>query len=208
MTIPFLTRSGAVDLADLRRADVSAEALGEALAKINRFGGRTPEPWSVAAHSVLVEALCPPEIRPWALLHDAHKAFLGDLTDPAVELLCRRGTRSAVEHAILNAEAWIDRRIAQAWATPVRSRNAGLMAADQVAFLAEAWVFLGIRPGTLDPATADLLDCAVETLRGLPQAGDWRGARSLWMAQVRHHARLGAFSPPRDDDPTGMGPVG
>lgn len=202
MTIPCWTRRGLIDLADLQPEDLSAEELGEAMAKINRFGGRTPEPWSVAAHSVLVEMLCPPDLKPWALLHDAHKVFLGDLTDPAVELLCRSGTRTAVENAILNAEGALDRKIGAAWGVAVRSMSGALRVADQTAFLAEVWVFLGAKPGVLPPAEADLLDRAMACIADMSIFDDWRAARDLWLARVELLSKLGAVSPPRSPDPT------
>lgn len=69
MTIPFWISGGrTIDLLNIQPEDVSAELLADALAKLNRFSGRSPEPWSVAAHSVLVERLCPLELGPWALM--------------------------------------------------------------------------------------------------------------------------------------------
>ncbi len=67
---------------DIRRADLVA-----ALAKVNRFGGHTLEPYSVAQHSVLVAELVTrfsdhPDAPRYALLHDAHEAYLGDRTTP------------------------------------------------------------------------------------------------------------------------------
>ena len=201
MGIPCWTRAGLIDLGDLKPEHLTAAELGEAMAKINRFGGRTPEPWSVAAHSVLVEALCPPELKPWALLHDAHKVFLGDLTDPAVELLCQSGTRPAVENAIRNAEGAIDRRIAAAWGVAVRSMSEQLRAADQIAFLAETWVFLGARPGPLPPAETDMRGRGVSILVSMSTADDWRVALNLWLARVDELAKHGALAPPRTTDP-------
>ncbi|MDN3711950.1 DUF2312 domain-containing protein [Paracoccus cavernae] len=91
------------------------------MAKINRFSGRTPQPWPVASHSVLVERLVAPELGPWALLHDAHEVFLGDLTMPAVELICKGFDGGMVEEAIREAKGRLDRMIAAAWHLPVRS---------------------------------------------------------------------------------------
>ncbi len=208
MGIPFFTARGPIDLENLRPVDLDAETLAEAMAKINRFAGRTPEPWSVAAHSVLVEALCPQDLKPWALLHDAHKVFLGDLTDPSVELLCRMGTRTAVENAIRNAEAMIDRKIGAAWGLAVRSMSEGIRAADQIAFLAEAWFFLGVRPGPLAPAQTDLFDQAVSHLSSKADHGDWEAAADSWGGRVTFFAKLGAMSPPRPDHPSDMTSVG
>jgi hypothetical protein len=78
--IPFWTMDGTTDLAALTDADVSAARIADTLSKINRFNGRTRQPWSVAEHSVLVEALCPIDLKGWGLLHDAHEAFIGDIS--------------------------------------------------------------------------------------------------------------------------------
>ncbi|MDN5785724.1 hypothetical protein [Pseudorhodobacter sp.] len=209
MNVPFHTCIGTIDLMVLRPEDLSAQQLGDALSKINRFGGRSPEPWSVAAHSVLVEALCPPDLQPYALLHDAHKAFLGDLMDPSVELLCRVGTRTAVENAILNAENRIDRAIAAAWGIALRSRSEALLTACQVAFLAEIWVFMDVLPGPVPPAQTDLFDRAIGFLYENPNLiGDWRDAREHWLERISFHASLGHLTPPLDPNPTSMTQAG
>lgn len=197
MGIPFWTVRGTIDLADLKPSDLDAFTIADTLAKVNRFGGRTPEPWSVAAHSVLVERLCPAELGPWALLHDAHEAIIGDLTPPAVEVLCRAGTRPAVEHAIRNAKGQIDRMIGVAWQTPVRSLNQAIRMADHIALQAEALVLLGISPAIATPAEADALHRAVNLLTELGPARDWRAARNEWLGRVEQYASLGMMFPPK-----------
>ncbi len=67
---------------DIRRDDIVA-----ALAKINRFTGHTLEPYSVAQHSLLVADLVTrysdhPDAVRYALLHDAHEAYIGDESTP------------------------------------------------------------------------------------------------------------------------------
>jgi uncharacterized protein len=57
------------------------------LSLINRFNGATDTPYSVAQHSVLVADLLlakkqPADVCLWGLLHDAHEAYLGDVTTP------------------------------------------------------------------------------------------------------------------------------
>lgn len=63
-------------------ADVAAH-----LARIPRFCGATQYPWCVAAHSLHCASLAeadgaPPEAQLAALLHDAHEAYLNDISSP------------------------------------------------------------------------------------------------------------------------------
>lgn len=203
MNVPFWTVAGAIDLAALRPWDLTPAIIGETLAKLNRFGGRTPEPFSVAAHSVLVEHLSPPELKPWALLHDAHEAFIGDITTPAVWLADRSAREpGAVPVAIARAKGALDRAIGSAWGVAVRSMSEAMRRADGVALMAEAWAFLGKQPDPLHPVERDLLDSAMEVLRALPVGGDWRAARDLWISRVDHYSSLGRMTPPRAKDPS------
>lgn len=84
---PWLqTRSGrAINLVNPFHGDVDFEDIAEALGQINRFAGHCRKPLSVACHTLAVADLAAaiePTARPWALLHDAHEAYLGDITTP------------------------------------------------------------------------------------------------------------------------------
>jgi hypothetical protein len=79
-----------VSLRNPKPSEVSAQAIADSLAKINRFNGHTARPYSVAQHSLLVADLLQreygitqPAPRLAALLHDAHEAYTGDLSTPA-----------------------------------------------------------------------------------------------------------------------------
>lgn len=64
-----------------------------ALARIQRFGGALRIPFSVAEHSLMMAGAAAmegrsEEVQLALLLHDAHEAYLGDITTPAVLMLC------------------------------------------------------------------------------------------------------------------------
>lgn len=206
MRIPFWTPAGTIDLADLKPQDFAAETIGSTLARINRFTGRTTETWSVAAHSVLVERLCPPDLGPWALLHDANAAFLGDFPTPSIDLIGHVTGSPAAAFGITRARGWLDRAIGAAWSVVVRSNSAELLRADRIVLQAEALAFMGITPQGLTRDDHEPFDRAVTYLIELPPSRDWRGARDLWLGRVRHHARLGALTPPEPVTASGTGP--
>lgn len=64
------------------------EEIAHALAQINRFTGHCTRPYSVAEHSLLVAQIAAnegasPAAQLAALLHDAHEAYVGDVSSPA-----------------------------------------------------------------------------------------------------------------------------
>jgi len=58
-----------------------------ALSRQPRYGGHGKFFYSVAQHSVYVAYQAAPENRLYALLHDAHEAYTGDIPGPLKELL-------------------------------------------------------------------------------------------------------------------------
>lgn len=82
---------------DLRLADPAALSIDDVahhLAQLNRFTGACRRPYSVAEHSIHVVAVMRDEMgidSPHALLagllHDAHEAYIGDLSTPLKEAL-------------------------------------------------------------------------------------------------------------------------
>lgn len=201
MNIPFWTSAGTINLADLQEQDLTAEILADTLAKLNRFGGRTREPWSVAAHSVLVERLCPPDLGAWALLHDAHEAIVGDIATPAVDLIALMGNLPQFDDALAKAKGQIDLVIARHWSLSVRSLNQTLCRADRIALIAEAVWFLDAPAERFEPRDDEDIDRALCLLSEMLPASDWRAARELWLSRVEHYAGLGQMTPPATTNP-------
>jgi 5'-deoxynucleotidase YfbR-like HD superfamily hydrolase len=80
-----------LDLLDPSPLDIEIEDIAHGLARVARWNGQTKgdHPFSVAQHSLLVEALChhfdpalTREQRLMALLHDAPEYVIGDLISP------------------------------------------------------------------------------------------------------------------------------
>jgi len=80
-----------LDLIDPSPVDVEIADIAHGLARVARWNGQTrgPEIFSVAQHSLLVEALfaasapgSPPQARLAALLHDAPEYVIGDMISP------------------------------------------------------------------------------------------------------------------------------
>jgi 5'-deoxynucleotidase YfbR-like HD superfamily hydrolase len=71
---------------DASPRQVYIEDIAHALALVNRYGGHTREPYSVAQHSVYVSLHCDPVDALWGLLHDASEAYIGDVVRPIKRL--------------------------------------------------------------------------------------------------------------------------
>jgi len=79
----ILTLSGiTIDLLDPRPEDIRIGDIAAHLSKINRWVGATALPYSVAQHSEFVSRQLERRFAQYGLLHDAHEAYLGDISSP------------------------------------------------------------------------------------------------------------------------------
>lgn len=82
------TFSGRIwDIADPKVEDVVVDDIVAPLLRIVRFNGHSMSAVSVAEHSLLVAALVGVRAKPYALLHDAHEAYIGDIATPVARAL-------------------------------------------------------------------------------------------------------------------------
>lgn len=190
------TQNGLTKLDAISFRDLAVTAISETLAKINRFAGRTPEPWSVASHSVLVSRLCPSNAAAAGLLHDAHEAFIGDLITPAVDFIASRSKptgASIVRNCVTAAKQAIDRQIEDAWAVMFSAHHDVVEHADAVACHAEMFAFFGACP----PVGLETeVERALTLFHSLPQGGDWRTAARVWAEEARRLAMTGDLQIP------------
>jgi 5'-deoxynucleotidase YfbR-like HD superfamily hydrolase len=129
-----------LDLIDPSPLDIEIADIAHGLARVARWNGQTrgPHIFSVAQHSLLVEAICgagtapmPRADRLAALLHDAPEYVIGDLISPFKSIL--GDTYKTVEKRLLAA---IHQRFSLPLPTPRVERQ--IKRADRTAALMEA----------------------------------------------------------------------
>lgn len=213
IAVPFATTRGIIDLAHLKPGDIVVEDIASSLSRLVRFTGRTTSPWSVAAHSLFVAELCQADARPWALLHDAHEMFLGDITTPAVHLICHSAGQTAgniISSAIGLARNHLDRAVLNAFGmeTPSAKVRNEVERADELALWAELVVLMGV-PEAHAPRPMSRLEEAVALLhRIIPQVSDPEEARTQMLRGLEVLTTFGARIVPRLSHPADASPDG
>lgn len=84
MSSPWIQTNGGrrFSLDHVKPELIDIEDIAHALSQLCRFNGHTREHYSVAQHCALVSQNVPPEHALVGLLHDAHEAYVGDMTSP------------------------------------------------------------------------------------------------------------------------------
>lgn len=81
------TRSGGkLDLLDPQPDQIDIKDIATALSRLPRFAGHTTEFYSVAQHSFHCSCRCD-EFPLEALMHDAHEAYMGDISRPLKQII-------------------------------------------------------------------------------------------------------------------------
>lgn len=144
MTACTPTRTGrALDFAEpMVEAEHLFTEIAHGLALIARFAGQTDTAYSVAQHSVLMAEACEDEIddplvAAYCLLHDGHKAYLGETPSPTNAALeaewiavgVEKGLPDTIVEAQIARDRYMRRRIEQRLDTAIH-RAAGLPPID------------------------------------------------------------------------------
>ncbi len=137
------TASGrAVGLMRTSPADISIRDIAAHISKICRFSGACNSFYSVAQHSILVSNLVHeygPQAAMYGLMHDAHEAYVGDITTPARRAIGNMIDASSIS-PIDDITQRLDRAIFEAiglsWPMPGTIRDA-VAAADLRALATE-----------------------------------------------------------------------
>jgi hypothetical protein len=141
---------GVVDLANPRAADVNFLDVAHALSHINRFAGHSEKPVSVALHTLIVFDAADERDRAYALLRDAHEAYIGDIIEPTARALAdvARSFHDApcVIKAIEALKTRHDKAICEAAGIPSPSPETRqrIRRADLIALQTERRDFLGL----------------------------------------------------------------
>jgi uncharacterized protein len=173
-----------VNLADPQADTLSLRDIAHQLAITNRFNGATELPYSVAQHCVLVSDLLlarkmQAHVCMAGLLHDAHKAYLGNIATPVADFLLGVTPRLRVPTILDEAKARFDTVIFRKFGValnPAEEREVKL--ADMTA-LATEW--RDLMPG----------ECPVEA-RPNPQPVKpmlWHRAEDLFVKTFNTYAR-------------------
>jgi 5'-deoxynucleotidase YfbR-like HD superfamily hydrolase len=118
---------------------IDIEDIAEALAKLCRWTGHTRQFYSVAQHSGIVHDILPMNARPYALLHDAHEAYIGDWSTPlkwAVRAAGGAETAHAIDTVTDRIDAAIHKAAGLAWPPPPEVASA-VKRADLIALATE-----------------------------------------------------------------------
>jgi len=168
--------------------------IAHSLSNLCRFNGHCRRFYSVAQHSVLVARVVRfldggMVAQRWALLHDAHEAYVGDVIRPikapmagAVPMLdlITRGLDAAIAFRYVHGQRVPDPEAA------VDARELGLVAdADRIVLLAEKRYLLG--PALWRSFTPDQIEEAASVVGPIRPLGP-RAARRLFYREAR---RLG-----------------
>jgi len=141
------TASGAlVDLMNPQPSDIDFRDIAHALSQICRFTGHTAFFYSVGQHSLQMVDIVSRQAEPYALLHDAHEAFVNDLASPLKRAMVKKADDGANAYLAIresfDAAIFIAAGLQYPMPTEIRDEikeaDALLLAAEQIKLMHSA----------------------------------------------------------------------
>lgn len=174
--------------------EIRLSTIAHNLACLNRFTGSAVFPYSVAEHSVHVSRLASrmtggdPEVALAGLMHDAHEAYLGDVSTPV-----KRAVHALGSDAFDRLDAPWERRVRAVFGVSWDARISEIvLCADHVACMTERHALLPASPAWPDMPEAERDDeWFVTRARRMGPRPTWRDAERLFLAEC---AKLGVVS--------------
>jgi hypothetical protein len=149
-----------VHLGPARASSIDIRDIAHHLAAMARFNGATEMPYSVAQHAVVVARIlaikrAPAWLQMLGLLHDAHEAYLGDITSPMRREIARRAGRDVVAEIAAELDTVIFARFRLLPFNQAARKS--VETADRQAFVTE-WAYLmpGLCPDRHPPAAMSI----------------------------------------------------
>lgn len=184
----ILTAAGrSFNLAQPEQSTISLMEIAHALSHICRFTGHTTKFYSVAQHSLFVSRIVPPHLAAQGLMHDAHEAFIGDVSAPLKSLLPDyREVELRVEAAVrsrFGLPLKFDTAVKHADLVALATEQRDLMPRDRT-----VWTVLqGIaaQPEEIEPLTADeAFDAFITRAFEIHAEGHWPQAEISYTSEV------------------------
>jgi hypothetical protein len=150
---------GAVSFLVPKAEDISPQDIAIQISRLNRFCGATRLPYNVAQHSVhvvqIVRHITPTDYAAhlWAILHDAHEAFTGDVTTPfqqAIKLLLPTGWLDPIKVIQHRLDQAIAERFGISWDVVLEVRPI-VQRADLIALATEKVQLMATEPAPWIP---------------------------------------------------------
>lgn len=155
------SRNGtAIDLLEPRPEQVDFREIADTLAFINRYNGCTFQPVSVALHTLIVIDIAPDFAKPYAALHDAPEARLGDQSRPFMAALFAQIALHGGDEAARAAKVAYQRlhkrhfdtiRAAAGLPPPTREIEEAVKRADNISLMTERKWFMAHPERPWDP---------------------------------------------------------
>lgn len=192
----MLTATGtAFDLQFIRHDTIDLLDIAHHLAQINRYTGAASRPYSVAEHSLLAceilereRGVRDPLVLQACLMHDAHEAYIGDISSPLKQML-----RLVVGDALKAFEARVQRHVLHRFDLMIPYINAerDIHWADMTALVTERKQLLPERgPLWQAESTHEAVDWADLASQARFDWQDWRRAFVDRFGELTYAAQL------------------